>query len=68
MFRVESLALQESVYGRGVLVREEVRARVERALVQETSHTSPENILKSLGRGNKGKDEGGRMKDEVKAC
>jgi hypothetical protein len=39
-----------------VLVREEVRARVERALVQEVTHTSPENILKSLGRGNRRKE------------
>ena len=34
--------MQESVYGRGVLVREEVRAGVERALMKKSSHPSRE--------------------------
>jgi hypothetical protein len=42
--------------GKGELVREEVRAGVERALVEKSSHTSPGNILKSRGRGNVGEE------------
>jgi hypothetical protein len=59
----ESLAVGARA-GREELIREEVRAGVERALVQESSHTSPGNILKTRSRGNISKDEGGRMKDE----
>jgi hypothetical protein len=41
---------------KGELVREEVRAGVERALMQESSHTSPGNILKRRDGGN-GREE-----------
>jgi hypothetical protein len=45
-------ALRRSVEGKRELVGEEVRAGVERALVKESSHTSPGNILKRRGGGN----------------